>query len=160
MFYARDSVLFARTLPWIGIAQCQSPARFLSCVVYRTSARAIYLATSYTGNTGRLLPAAHSHYSRIWNCAVLVACPISQLRRVSNLCSCHLSARLIRRAIPSRALYTRDSVIFAWTLPWIEIAQCQSLARFLSCAVYQTAARTIYLATSYAGNTLASVIRP
>ena len=82
-----------------------------------------------------------------------IACPISQLRRVLNLCSCHLPSYVLlgpylgsesrsanrlpdfsaascteplllpsicpphTQAIPSRALYVRDSVLFAWTLP-------------------------------------------
>jgi hypothetical protein len=47
VLYARDSVLSAQTLPWIGIAQCQSPARFLSCVVYRTSAPGYLICRQY-----------------------------------------------------------------------------------------------------------------
>ena len=81
------------------------------------------------------------------NRAVPIACSISQLHRVLNLCSWlpHM------QAIPSRVLYARDSVLSARTLPWIGIAQCQSPARFLSCVVYRTSARAIYLPTSYAG---------
>ena len=147
------------------------------------------------------------------NRAVPIACPISQLCRVLNLCSCYLPGYLIckqyprecytpvtpffllglylgsesrsanrlrdfsaascteplllpstwlphMQAIPSRVLYARDSVLSARTLPWIGIAQCQSPARFLSCVVYRTSAPAIYLPTSYAGNTLTSVIRP
>ena len=104
VLYARDLDFPARTLPWVGIAQCQSPARFLSCVVYRTSARAIYLAISYAGNTSRVLYARDFDFSA-WTLpwigiAQSIACLISQLRRVPNLCSCHLSAHLIRRQYP------------------------------------------------------------
>ena len=49
--YACDFDFPARTLPWVGIAQCQSPARFLSCVVYRTSAPLFCLPTHLQVNT-------------------------------------------------------------------------------------------------------------
>src|SRR5882762_6873500 len=85
LLYSRDFNFPAPTLPWVGITQCQSPARFLSCDVYRTSARAIYL-----GNTLRVLHTRDSTLSAwilpwIWICAVPIACPISQLRRVHHL---------------------------------------------------------------------------
>src|SRR5882762_4137295 len=114
VLYAHDFDFPARTLPWVGIAQCQLPCP-ISQLCRVLNLCSCYLSGQYP----------HECYTLVISFFFLLGSELRSANRLSDFSAAPCTEPLLvlstwphhTQAIPSRVLHAHDSVLFAWILP-------------------------------------------